>query len=301
MKDHLNRHHPIINISINSALLMLILVVFLIVTLIKDVQSVSASVIVDQFVSDAISEAIILQWRTLTEIDNVGFYIQRSEQVSGPFSRVSPYITTDAEGGQGAEYFWFDEDVQADVVYYYRLEAIDVNGVSEYIGPITGTLSESLITSTPPSPTHTGIAGLGTATRTLTQQAPPMTATQTPTIRPVQGGPTATQIMNTPTVSNFLTETLTNTLSVTPQATSAFEPLPTIELLFPATDTPQIMQENRVQSPPSTPLTSSTTAMTLKESGGAILVRYRVLFVLIGALWICLGLLFIFLIRKFSS
>jgi hypothetical protein len=40
----------------------------------------------------------------------------------------------------GGYYEWLDTDVQPDVTYYYKLEDIDVKGVSTFNGPVSTTV-----------------------------------------------------------------------------------------------------------------------------------------------------------------
>lgn len=84
-----------------------------------------AEVVLYSFTASVMDDSILLEWITVSEINNVGFFIQRAQQADGPYVRISPYFPTLSENGEGDEYFWFDEVVEADQVYYYRLEAIE--------------------------------------------------------------------------------------------------------------------------------------------------------------------------------
>ena len=114
------------------------------------------------------SKHIAITWSTLSEIDNAGFNLWRSEAKDGKYIKVNPGII-EAEGGAtlGAEYSYTDTatdtatdtvtdtatDNVADTVagtaakpgitYYYKLEDIDTKGVSTFHGPVSATIPVS--------------------------------------------------------------------------------------------------------------------------------------------------------------
>jgi hypothetical protein len=85
--------------------------------------------------------ALHVEWETATEIDNVGFYLYRSESADGPWTRLNEaLIPSQAPGSPvGAVYTWLDETVQPGVSYFYRLEDVDIYGHSTFHGPISAT------------------------------------------------------------------------------------------------------------------------------------------------------------------
>jgi len=91
---------------------------------------------------------VVLEWVTESEIDNLGFIIERrsvedGEQGSeGEWSEIASYITHPELQGQGSvthrtEYIYTDSTVVAGVTYVYRLADVSYAGVVEYHGLTT--------------------------------------------------------------------------------------------------------------------------------------------------------------------
>jgi hypothetical protein len=83
---------------------------------------------------------IILSWTTASEIDNAGFNLYRAESENGEFVKINP-ILIPAQGSptSGASYEFVDKNVKNRITYYYKLEDIDLNGVSTLHGPVSAT------------------------------------------------------------------------------------------------------------------------------------------------------------------
>jgi len=74
---------------------------------------------------------VTLVWSTESEIENVGFKIYRSESVNGEYLKLNEsLIPAQGTSTQGASYEFVDNNVQNRKTYYYKLEDIDLNGVS---------------------------------------------------------------------------------------------------------------------------------------------------------------------------
>ncbi len=83
---------------------------------------------------------IILEWSTESEIDNAGFNIYRASSEDGAYFKINAaLIPTEGSSTQGSSYEFVDNDVQNRKTYYYKLEDIDINGVSTFQGPVTAT------------------------------------------------------------------------------------------------------------------------------------------------------------------
>jgi subtilisin family serine protease len=80
---------------------------------------------------------MLLQWQTDTEIDNAGFHLWRSEEEEGEYIRITNSMIP--AQGSGSQYSYLDEDAIDDITYYYKLEDIDLYGVSTFHGPISST------------------------------------------------------------------------------------------------------------------------------------------------------------------
>jgi len=85
----------------------------------------------------SLDSAVLLEWATETELDNAGFNLWRSEEKDGNYIRINPYfMPAKGEAGFGAKYSYTDYDVQNGVIYYYKLEDIDIYGKSTFYGPV---------------------------------------------------------------------------------------------------------------------------------------------------------------------
>jgi len=84
-------------------------------------------------------DAILVTWETAMELDHVGFNLYRSMMADGPYTQLNDTLIPPQFPGEvmGGTYEWLDTDVQPGVTYYYKLEDIDVKGVSTFHGPVS--------------------------------------------------------------------------------------------------------------------------------------------------------------------
>lgn len=96
-----------------------------------------------RFEAAAQGEAVLLAWETATELDNLGFNLYRSASPAGPWVLVNAaLIPAQAPGAVfGAVYELLDTEVTPGAPMYYRLEDVDIHGVSTFHGPISITLA----------------------------------------------------------------------------------------------------------------------------------------------------------------
>jgi hypothetical protein len=81
---------------------------------------------------------VLLQWNTESEADNAGFNLYRSAAADGEYLKINDsLITAKGSSTQGASYEFIDKDVQNRRTYYYKLEDIDLNGISTMHGPVS--------------------------------------------------------------------------------------------------------------------------------------------------------------------
>ncbi len=153
-----------------------------------------SGVVITRLVGIAGNTQAAIQWTTSSEVNIVGFYVQRSLTANGGFVDVSPLLPRQGSGVTGAEYEYVDMGLTNGTLYYYRLRVQATDLSSTFTGSIP--VLPGLPTATP---TATGTA---TATETAT-----VTATQTQT-------PTITGTLPTATITS--TRTLTPTLTGTP-------------------------------------------------------------------------------------
>jgi hypothetical protein len=162
--------------------------------------------------------SIILSWETATEFDNAGFFIQRGLEAAGPFTPITPLITSVGDPFIGHYYQYEDTSVQIGVQYYYVLQILNADGTNDYTSPVAAII---------PAPTATPTI---TPTRTPTPiLSPSPTVTFTPTSL-ATATQTITSVLSTSTITLTLAPTATNTR--TPTAT--LEPISNSGRNFPA-------------------------------------------------------------------
>jgi hypothetical protein len=86
------------------------------------------------------NKKVIIKWSTESETDNAGFNIYRSTSEEGDYEQINDLLIS-AEGSitEGAEYEFIDDDVKNRKKYYYKLEDIDMAGMSTMQEPVSAT------------------------------------------------------------------------------------------------------------------------------------------------------------------
>lgn len=82
-----------------------------------------------------------LEWRTLSEINNYGFYVQKSPD-RNTYGTISPLIPGHGTTNEPHSYTWTDVNAQSGR-WYYRLKQVDLDGAEHF--------SEAIV---PTGPTH---------------------------------------------------------------------------------------------------------------------------------------------------
>ncbi|EIJ42706.1 hypothetical protein BegalDRAFT_1832 [Beggiatoa alba B18LD] len=92
-------------------------------------------VTLSSFNAISLPDSVKLTWKTAFELDNAGFHIWRSDSKDGTYQRLtSALIPAD---GVGSAYGFTDNTTIVGQRYYYKLEDIDLHGVSTFHEPIT--------------------------------------------------------------------------------------------------------------------------------------------------------------------
>jgi hypothetical protein len=82
-------------------------------------------------------KGVLVEWETATEVNNVGFNLYRKAAKSKYTRLNAALIPCQVPGSpMGATYDYLDTGVQANTVYLYVLEAIDVRGHADRYGPV---------------------------------------------------------------------------------------------------------------------------------------------------------------------
>jgi hypothetical protein len=88
--------------------------------------------------------AVQLQWKTVSEISNYGFYVQRSAASEGPFADLSgAFIAGNGTTSEPKAYSYTDASAGSGSSWYYRLRQVNLDGSQSLTDPIrvTGTTS----------------------------------------------------------------------------------------------------------------------------------------------------------------
>jgi len=91
---------------------------------------------------------IVLTWITVSETNNVGFEVWRSNEKNGKYVMLSSYINNPGLRGQGTtvvrhEYIYIDESVVQDQTYWYKLVDVNSEGNRKSHGPISATVTSA--------------------------------------------------------------------------------------------------------------------------------------------------------------
>jgi hypothetical protein len=78
-------------------------------------------------------QGINLSWRTGSEVNNAGFNVLRSGSSKGQYAKINPQLIPANRGGN---YSYVDVTAEAGARYYYKLEALDLQGNVTLHGPI---------------------------------------------------------------------------------------------------------------------------------------------------------------------
>jgi hypothetical protein len=89
------------------------------------------------FQAERDGDQVLVTWETALEIDTVGFNVWRSAAPDGPYERLNDaLIPAESLGGvEGGFYEVVDTDVTPGVVYYYKIEELEVGGRTNWYGP----------------------------------------------------------------------------------------------------------------------------------------------------------------------
>ena len=98
-------------------------------------------VVLTSFSARSEGRSIVLEWTTESEVNNLGFILERSEDDHESWEEIASYRTHDALKGQGntssrTEYTFTDMFVEAGHRYYYRLSDVSIQGEITTYPPI---------------------------------------------------------------------------------------------------------------------------------------------------------------------
>ncbi len=110
----------------------------------------SLPVELSQFAAYQEEKLIILEWVTESEVENLGFILERKESHNNEWHEIASYITCSEFQGQGSipyrtEYRFEDNKAEIGKTYDYRLADVSYNGKKQYHSMITQIMSIPLI------------------------------------------------------------------------------------------------------------------------------------------------------------
>jgi hypothetical protein len=97
------------------------------------------------FTATGAETSITLNWETASEIDNTGFNLYRATAQDGERTQLNETLIP-TQGPDGAPYEYIDDDpaLNTQEIYYYWLEAVDVDGVTTLYGPVSARLAQGM-------------------------------------------------------------------------------------------------------------------------------------------------------------
>jgi hypothetical protein len=248
------------------------------VLLLLPFEIVRAEVVLNYFRPTSQSDGILIEWETISETNSSGFYILRSLNQNQDYTRINILFLSESEAGEGVFYSYVDDQVASGTIYYYKLEAIDMSGASDFFGPVS--VGYKLSTGTP---TLTGTISPGKTVTSVTKTPTPSNSTPT---QPYQSHtPTRTGIsIVLPTSTLTPSATITGTISTVPTETLTLEPLPTFELIFPA-----ITSTRAVTATPTSQKVLNEETLASSPTPQPISSRHVFLLSIISLLWLTLA------------
>lgn len=122
-----------------------------------NIEDLALPVTLTAFAAEQSNGAIVLTWTTQSEIDNLGFIVQR-RTAGGDWQTIADFGSRAELLGRGsasspADYRFVDEQIVVGVAYFYRLGDVSISGVITFHGEIgvnvTGVRTQSALPSSP--------------------------------------------------------------------------------------------------------------------------------------------------------
>jgi hypothetical protein len=95
---------------------------------------------------------VLLEWRTISEINNYGFYIQRRRDNEQQWTELQGFVPGHGTTTEPQYYSYVDNTITERRLYHYRLRQVDLDGTSHFTGAIA--INVSSVTSVDESVPH---------------------------------------------------------------------------------------------------------------------------------------------------
>ena len=100
------------------------------------------------------TRSILIEWETVSEVDNLGFNLYRAESPDGRQIRLNASLIPSQGPGSpiGFKYSFADRTALTGRTYYYWLEAVDVYGMTASYGPVSAAIPPQIGVPKPSKP-----------------------------------------------------------------------------------------------------------------------------------------------------
>ena len=99
---------------------------------------VTTEVRLQSFVAVPGDASVVLEWRTASELDNLGFHLYRGPSSDGPWARLTASLMPGlGSSATGQAYSFRDAGLQNGTRYFYRLEDVDAGSKTTSHGPVS--------------------------------------------------------------------------------------------------------------------------------------------------------------------
>jgi hypothetical protein len=88
---------------------------------------------------------VLLEWRTISEINNYGFYVQRRRDNEVQWTELQGFVQGHGTTTEPQYYSYVDNTITETGLYHYRLRQVDLDGTSHFTGAIS--INVSSVTS----------------------------------------------------------------------------------------------------------------------------------------------------------
>ena len=85
---------------------------------------------------------VSIKWTTQSETALAGYYLYRGTTNNLSAAEQIPSLIVPANSSHGASYEFIDREIQSGTTYYYWLQSMEMNGSSDFHGPVSVTVNE---------------------------------------------------------------------------------------------------------------------------------------------------------------
>jgi hypothetical protein len=90
-----------------------------------------------RFAAAPTAAGVSVVWETASEIATAGFHLWRSDRPEAGYARITPALLPGCGGPtRSAAYAYTDNTAASGQAYFYKLEEVDIFGLSAFYGPV---------------------------------------------------------------------------------------------------------------------------------------------------------------------